>query len=107
VRGKQGRQVRKGAIRQGGCYRQGEGYVVEERVTALTGEDLDAVVQFEDLPHGRVAGRDDPAFGIAVSGFLAGKFRDSTCCVPAESTGKVKRQVVISGHALPIVLRRC
>jgi len=69
-RGEQGRQVREEAVIQGVCQRDGEGQEVEERVGARAGEDLDAALHLEDLSHGRVGGRNDPALGVAVGGFL-------------------------------------
>jgi hypothetical protein len=64
-------QVREEALIQGVRQRDGEGQVVEERVGARAGEDLDAALHLDDLAHRRVGGRDDPAGGVAVGGFPA------------------------------------
>src|ERR1700722_4384590 len=68
----QGRQVREEAFIQGVRQRDGEGKEIEERVGARAGEDLDAALHLEDLSHGRVGWRDDPALGVAVGGLPAG-----------------------------------
>src|SRR6202162_3911347 len=51
----------------------GKGKEAEERVGGRAGEDLDAALHLDDLAHGRVGWRDDPAFGVAVGGFPAGE----------------------------------
>ena len=68
-------EVRVGAVGQGIKERFGDADVVEERVAALAGEDLDAVSQVKDLAHRRVGRRDDGAGGGAAGGVRAGELR--------------------------------
>ena len=111
VGGEQGRQVREGAGLEGGCHRDREGNEVEERVGAWAGEDLEAAFDLEDLSHGRVGGRDDPAFGIAVSGFPAAELGHDDVLDAGgvdregEAPGDVLDQILI-GVELELVLAR-
>src|SRR6185369_15935466 len=69
---------------------------IVERVEALSGEELDAVTAFDDLPDRGVGRRDDRARGIAVGGCAAGELLYShvLCAVGADREGRTKRDVL-------------
>jgi hypothetical protein len=109
--GSQGVVVGKGAGLQRVKRRDGEGDEVVERVEALSGEQLDAVEAFDDLPNGGVGRRDDRSRGIAVSGCAAGELLDLHVlrAVDADREGRTKRDVldvIAIGVDLELVIAR-